>query len=40
VVSTGPVVKGLDYFYWDGRAGDVEPRRAEIAGAEIQPPEA
>jgi len=30
VVSTGPVVKGMDYFYWNG-AADVEPRRAEIA---------
>jgi len=36
VVSTGPVVRGLDYFYWDG--ADIEPRRAEIAGADIQPP--
>jgi L-asparaginase len=31
VVSTGPVVKGLDYFCWDGSSGDVEMRRAEIA---------
>jgi L-asparaginase len=37
VVSTGPVVRGLDYFYWGGGAADVEPRRAEVAGAEIQP---
>jgi beta-aspartyl-peptidase (threonine type) len=35
VVSTGPVVKGLDYFHWRG-AGEVESRRAEIAGPEIQ----
>jgi hypothetical protein len=35
VVSTGPVVRGLDYFYWDG--ADIELRRAEIAGADIQP---
>jgi len=34
VVSTGPVVKGLDYFHWGG-AGDVEARRAELAGPEI-----
>jgi L-asparaginase len=39
VISTGPVVKGLDYFQWSG--GDVEVRqfRAEIAGPEVQPPE-
>ena len=37
VVSTGPVVKGLDYFYWEGDAGEVEMRRADIAGPEIQP---
>lgn len=38
VVSTGPVVRGLDYFYWDNRTGEVQPRRAEVAGADIQPP--
>jgi L-asparaginase / beta-aspartyl-peptidase len=32
VVSTGPVVKGLDYFYWDGKEADPEMRRAELAG--------
>ena len=37
VVSTGPVVRGLDYHYWGGGTADVEPRRAEVAGAEIQP---
>jgi L-asparaginase len=37
VVSTGPVARGLDYSYWCGGAADVEPRRAEVAGAEIQP---
>jgi len=31
VVSTGPVVKGLDYFHWGGGTGDVEMRRAELA---------
>ncbi len=31
VVSTGPVVKGLDYFYWGGGAVGIEMRRAEIA---------
>ena len=31
VVSTGPVVRGLDYFYWRNGAAKVEPRRAEIA---------
>ncbi len=36
VVSTGPVVKGLDYFCWSG-TGDVESHRAEIAGTDIQP---
>jgi L-asparaginase len=35
VVSTGPVVKGLDYFYWSG--ADIEPRRAEIVAADTQP---
>jgi len=40
VVSTGLVVRGLDYHYWGGGAGDVEVRRAEIAGPEIQPEEA
>jgi hypothetical protein len=29
VVSTGPVVRGLDYHYWGG--ADIESRRAEIA---------
>lgn len=38
VVSTGQVVKGLDYFYWDNRTGEVQSRRAEVAGADIQPP--
>ena len=33
VVSTAPVVRGLDYFYWDDSGGDVEMRRAEIAGS-------
>jgi L-asparaginase len=37
VVSTGPVVRGLDYSYWGGGAAEVEPRRAEIAGPEIEP---
>jgi L-asparaginase len=37
VVSTGPVVRGLDYFRWGGSAADVEHRRAEVAGAGIQP---
>jgi len=40
VVSTGPVVKGLDYFCWRTDAGDVEIRRVETAGPEIQPAEA
>jgi L-asparaginase len=31
VVSTGPVVRGLDYFCWDGRAVGIEMRRAEVA---------
>jgi len=31
VVSTGPVVKGLDYFQWSGGGGEVEQQRAEIA---------
>jgi len=31
VVSTGQVVRGLDYFYWGSDVGDVEMRRAEIA---------
>jgi beta-aspartyl-peptidase (threonine type) len=35
VVSTGAVVKGLDYFYWSG--ADIEPRRAEIVVVEPQP---
>jgi L-asparaginase len=39
VVSTGPVVKGLDYFCWGGGIGDAEMRRAELAGPEIQPEE-
>jgi L-asparaginase / beta-aspartyl-peptidase len=38
VVSTGPVVRGLDYFQWYG-GGEVQQCRAEIAGPEIQPPE-
>ena len=37
VISTGPVVRGLDYSYWGGGAANVESRRAEVAGAEIQP---
>jgi len=40
VVSTGPVVKGLDHFYWGPGCSDVEMRRAEIAGPEIRPEEA
>jgi L-asparaginase len=36
VISTGPVVKGLDYFYWGDDAADAEMRRAELAGPEIQ----
>jgi len=40
VVSTGPVVKGLDYFHWDGSAGDIRMRRAEIAGPKVRPKEA
>jgi len=39
VVSTGSVVKGLDYFYWGG-TGDIETRRAELAGPEIRLEEA
>jgi len=39
VVSTGPVVKGLDYFYLGGGTGDAEMRRAELAGPEIRPKE-
>jgi L-asparaginase / beta-aspartyl-peptidase len=35
VVSTAPVVKGLDYFYCGG--GDIEVRRAEIAGPDVRP---
>lgn len=35
VISTAPVIKGLDYFYWGG--ADIESRRADIAGDEIQP---
>jgi len=35
VVSTGPVKKGLEYYHWGG--ADIESRRAEIAGADIQP---
>jgi beta-aspartyl-peptidase (threonine type) len=31
VVSTGPVIKGLDYYQWGGGPADVERRRAEIA---------
>jgi L-asparaginase / beta-aspartyl-peptidase len=31
VVSTGPVVRGLDYSYWGGGTADVQMRRAEIA---------
>ncbi len=37
VVSTDPVVKGLDCFYWDGSGGGVESRRTEIASVDIQP---
>jgi beta-aspartyl-peptidase (threonine type) len=37
VVSTGPVIKGLDYFSWAGAGSDVESRSAEVAGPEIQP---
>ena len=37
VVSTDPVVKGLDYFHWDGSGAGVESRRTEIASADIQP---
>jgi len=37
VVSTGPVVKGLDYYFWQRDSRDVEMRRAEMAGADIQP---
>jgi L-asparaginase len=37
VVSTGPVVRGLDYYQWRRDGGEVEQRRAEIAGADIQP---
>jgi beta-aspartyl-peptidase (threonine type) len=40
VVSTGPVIKGLDYFHWGGSAPDAEMRRAELAGPEIKPEEA
>jgi L-asparaginase / beta-aspartyl-peptidase len=40
VVSTGPVVKGLDYHYWAPGCDNVEMRRAEIAGPEVQPEEA
>jgi len=36
VISTGPVVKGLDYFRWCG-TGEVKSCRADIAGPEIQP---
>ena len=39
VVSTGSVVRGLDYFFWGGGTGDVEMRRAELAGPEIRPKE-
>jgi beta-aspartyl-peptidase (threonine type) len=35
VVSTGPVVKGLDYFRWGGAS--VEQRRAGIADADLEP---
>jgi len=38
VMSTGPVVKGLDYFFWGG-TGEAEMRRAELIGPEIQPEE-
>lgn len=34
-ISTAPVIKGLDYFYWGG--ADIEPRRADIAAPDIQP---
>jgi L-asparaginase len=39
VISTGPVIRGLDYFHWSGDAPDVEMRRAELAGPEVQPEE-
>lgn len=38
VVSTGTVVKGLDYFIWRG-AGEVQSETADLAGPEIQPEE-
>ena len=37
VVSTGPVVRGLDYFQWCGGGREVQQCRAEMAGPEIQP---
>jgi len=40
VVSTGQVVRGLDYFHWAEGAADAQVRRAEIAGPEIRPEEA
>jgi L-asparaginase len=40
VVSTGPVVKGLDYYHWSVGAAAVEMRRAEIADVDIQSAEA
>ena len=39
VVSTGPVVKGLDYFSWEVGAADIQTRRAEIADHDVQPEE-
>jgi beta-aspartyl-peptidase (threonine type) len=31
VVGTGPVVKGLDYYYWGGGSADVQMHKARIA---------
>ena len=39
VVSTGPVVRGLDYYQWCGGGREVQQCRAEMAGPEAQPRE-